>query len=522
MKTSYINFHMLVVLITAATLTACSSDNSIIDEQQPTYPNGTYTMTVSASKGGDASTRALSLSGSALNATWATTENVYVKKGETWASGSLQPQDNAATATLKGTLSGISIAENDNLTLQFPKSGDITYAGQVGTLADIAANFDYAKATVEVESVSATGNINPKAATTTFTSQQAIVKFMLKDKGNSDAAISATQLVVSDGTNSYTVTPASATSEIYVAIPGFSGQTVTLTATVGSDTYSYEKSGVTFANGQYYAITVKMTKQPPVGALSGRFSVSSTKQVYFSQGNLQATYNGYSWTWAFAANQWDYIGNEEGNTKVTDSTPFVSDYSGSSTTVDLFGWVGASSTWTGAAQYGITSSDATNKTDGYGNVAKESLKSDWGTLIGDGSTWRTLTTAEWTYLFNTRKVNGNTGSGYTYTLGQSVNGKLGIVIYPDNYTGSTYAGSDWSSFESAGCVFLPRAGYRIKAKVTLDLETPEGCYWSSSSPYGDFGANYAYRVYFTSVYLSTAGTNDRNRGYSVRLVRDAE
>jgi len=250
---------LAALLIVSATFVACTNDDNIIDEtQQPA--NGKYTMTINASKGDGATTRALTLSGKTLSATWATTENVYVKKGSDWATGSLNPQADGATATLKGELSGITIAENDVLTLQFPKSGDITYDGQLGTLADIEANFDYATASVTVASISASGNINPEAATTTFTNQQAIVKFTLIDKADGTTSLSATQLVVSDGTNSYTVTPASATSEIYVAIPGFSGQTVTLTATVGTDTYTYEKSGVTFTNGQYYEITVKMTK----------------------------------------------------------------------------------------------------------------------------------------------------------------------------------------------------------------------------------------------------------------------
>lgn len=29
----------------------------------------------------------------------------------------------------------------------------------------------------------------------------------------------------------------------------------------------------------------------------------------FTQGNLQATWDGIAWTWAFAANQYDFIGN---------------------------------------------------------------------------------------------------------------------------------------------------------------------------------------------------------------------
>ena len=48
---------------------------------------------------------------------------------------------------------------------------------------------------------------------------------------------------------------------LFVAIPGFSGQTVTLTATVAGGTYTFTKSGITFENGKYYEISVKMKKK---------------------------------------------------------------------------------------------------------------------------------------------------------------------------------------------------------------------------------------------------------------------
>ena len=267
---------LAALLIASATFVACSSDDNIINEQ-PTNPTGKYTMTINASKGGDATTRALSLgrndadTKNVLNATWATTENIYVKKGDTWATGSLQPDANAATATLKGELSGITIAKDDVLTLQFPKSGAISYDGQVGTLEDIAANFDYATASVTVASVSATGNIIPTEATTTFANQQAIIKFTLKEKAN-DAAISPSALTVTDGTSTVELTSIPAATYtanggdnnvLYVAFPAAgSAKTITLTATVGSDTYTFEKAGITFTNGQYYEITVKMKKAP--------------------------------------------------------------------------------------------------------------------------------------------------------------------------------------------------------------------------------------------------------------------
>ena len=291
------------LLMAGAAFAACSDDN-ITENGQPANPTGKYTMTIEATKGdasrdqsracpsfgeaqpaldevkGDgATTRALTLDDKTLNATWATTENVYVQKAGTWADGSLQPQADGATATLKGTLSGIEINADDVLTLQFPRSGALDYTGQVGTLADIAEKYDYATASVTVSGVSATGNIIPTEATTTFTNQQAIVKFTLIDKADGTTHISATELVVSDGTTDYTVTPASATDVLYVAIPGFSGQTVTLTATVGGDTYTYEKSGVTFQNGKYYEITVKMAKAVTYKLLSAATTADYGKVV---------------------------------------------------------------------------------------------------------------------------------------------------------------------------------------------------------------------------------------------------
>ena len=57
-----------------------------------------------------------------------------------------------------------------------------------------------------------------------------------------------------------TVTPANATNEMTVALrnENASADTYTLTATVGGATYSFSQSDVTFENGKYYAITVKM------------------------------------------------------------------------------------------------------------------------------------------------------------------------------------------------------------------------------------------------------------------------
>ena len=171
------NIKTLVALLVAGaamTFTACSSSEESIIEQpvNPTEPK-VYTMTVQASKGGasreqngtrsssaeaqpalgeakggdEATTRALSLDGKTLNATWDGTEKVKVYKR------------NGSTSTLIGTLSA-SVSSSDKTTLSGtvspapdPTAGDyldfyyidptMDYTGQDGTLATIAQKHDF-------------------------------------------------------------------------------------------------------------------------------------------------------------------------------------------------------------------------------------------------------------------------------------------------------------------------------------------------------------------------------------------
>lgn len=512
MKKMMTNMKTLVALLMAgAAVTSCSSDNEMDSLKAPA--GKTYTMTVQATKGGDAMTRALADGGGGtLTATWATTENVYVKKGETWADGSLQPQAAGASTTLKGTLSDVTIVANDVLTLQFPKSGDITYAGQKGTLADIAAKYDYATATVTVKSVSG-GDIIPEAATTTFQHQQAIVKFTLVDKANTSTKLSPTALTINDGTSDIvtltSIPNATYTTNgegvLYVAIPSFTNKTITLTATVGSDTYTCTTSSAkSFDNGKFYRITAQMTKQAavPAGALNGEFTINSNgDKFYFSKGNLRYT----SGAWSFFDNQWEYYPT----------------YSADSW--DKFGWS------TSATTYGMNTSTS-NST--YSGDFK-----DWGDAVGSG--WRTLTSAEWTYVFNTRTtggtVFGTAQARYAHaTINTGETSVNGMILFPDGVditaaevttAGTVNATSawatkcttaQWSALAAKGCVFLPAAGGRNG--TTVIGAGSYGNYWSSSPN----GTDYAYYVSFGSGSLYPADYYYRYVGRSVRLVRQVE
>ena len=517
---------LAAVLMTSAAFVACNKEDIATAEQTPQV----YTLTIDASMDGGAQTRALEFEGTKLVAKWANDETVDVRSGATLL-GTLTVSNVSAdgkTCTLSGTLTG-TINKYDVLRFHYNYSGTLVNESQTGTLSSTAAS-DYAMAAVTVKSVDG-GNITLESEPR-FQTQVAVLKITMQDALANK--LNATSLKITIGDKDLcTLSPnATAYSEngdgvVYFALPSahrvytegissigldeeeLAAATVTFTATVGGNTYIATKTGYPFAAGKYYATTLTMAKVKP-DLLSGVFSVSDSKKVSFSKGNLQATYDGSNWTWAFAANQWDYIGNAAGNTMVTATSPFISE----NATVDLFGWVGASSNWAdNVNQYGITSSSATNNTDGYGNVADETLKSDWGTLIGSG--WRTLSMDEWTYLLNTRTVNGGTGENKSYTLNKTVNGKRCLVLYPDNYTGAVYSGSDWASFEAAGCVFLPAAGWRNG--TTIDNINDRGYYWSSSS----HNTTAAKRLFFAAG-LELTGDNSRAFGFSVRLVREVE
>lgn len=262
-------------------MAACSSDDR---DTEPVRK--TYTLTVNATKAanevaGRAATRALSLDGNTLNASWATSEKVFVEgtyNGTTinfWFKGSIKPQTAGVSTVLSGTISlpdGTSYTSIQEaigtisvpLNLQFPRSGDLDYGGQTGTLADIAARYDYATASIEV-GIDQDRIVVPTQETVEFENQQAIVKFTLKTSDGT-ALLSPTALTIQYGKESLSLTiPAdtyttNGAGVIYVAIPGFSDKDVTLTATVGDNTYTFTKSDITFENGEYYEINVKMTK----------------------------------------------------------------------------------------------------------------------------------------------------------------------------------------------------------------------------------------------------------------------
>ena len=254
------------------------------------------------------------------------------------------------------------------------------------------------------------------------------------------------------------------------------------------------------------------------GALSGKFSVSATKQVHFSKGNLQ--YDTVNAVWGFAANQYDIIGKANMNGSQLGEV------------IDLFGF------GTGDAPTKYTYND-----EDYAEFH------EWGANpISNGGNaadlWRTLTKDEWAYLFRSRT---NAASLIGYAL---IGGRHGLVLLPDNWTlpegasfysitekglawddnwgsgayldengghlnDNDYTTEQWTQLETAGAVFLPLAGFRMYQGSTTRLEQINEIGFYRSSTAGNYVVVFQDEAIFPPYDNAII-----SRGGSVRLVHD--
>ena len=237
------------------------------------------------------------------------------------------------------------------------------------------------------------------------------------------------------------------------------------------------------------SFTAEFPSPTSTDPLPGAFSIADEKQILFSKGNLY-----YDGSFKFESKQYSFHGYDTG------------------VTWGLFGW-------STNDKYGKSTSTSA------GNYSGDFV--EWGTKI-DG-TWRTLTSAEWTYLFEGR-TDAKDKYGYA-----TVGGKEGLIILPDEFTdpmknGGSKAfapgtstgyetnvygvGGNWEAMEVAGAVFLPAAGRRSGDSIMYVGDY--GFYWSSSAS----GTDNAYYVELSGSSVKPAFASDRFFGCSVRLVSD--
>lgn len=296
MKKFMTNINTLAVLLIAgAVLTACSSDDSIVTDQSanPTTSK-TYTMTITASKGGDNTMRGLSLDGKTLNVKWNEGEEVIVAQDETTIGTLTAQASSSGTTTLTGEVTGLDPNKDVSFYLHSVnrRYNDIydglnhIYWEQKGVLQkpaegidhSIETNYDFAACTVSKDKISIDGNEISVAGGIALASRQAIVKFTLLDQnGNPLDDVYRLKIKTPKGnyltlTSSYMNAPelggefyaeVASTNEVFMAVELNGKQDVRLIAYIDKgdahdEYYFYERENVEFKNGKYYEITVKM------------------------------------------------------------------------------------------------------------------------------------------------------------------------------------------------------------------------------------------------------------------------
>ena len=271
----------------------------------------------------------------------------------------------------------------------------------------------------------------------------------------------------------------------------------------------------------------------PADAIPGRFSISNGFQVCFAKGNLRYYKNrprpDDDWKdgfWRFFPNQYDC---DPGVNQTYDHSGYIS----------LFNW--------GYNSVNSINPESTEKFNSnllYPGHTFE-YNEDWGCTIGDGKTWRTLSSAEWVYLLS---LDGHSGRPDKKRFALcKVDGYCGLLIFPDGwdswnaeygeeptYNGLTLEKCGSKSYTQdqidrmgniEGIVFLPGAGARHGASV---VDRGLGIYWTSTcGPTTDNGT-----VFWAELLQFKEKENDsskpaivhgigfRQDGFSVRLVAD--
>lgn len=310
-------------------------------------------------------------------------------------------------------------------------------------------------------------------------------------------------------------------TDFYIALPPaeYHGVRIEFVPAEGETITKTLKAGKTLNIARALITPVSISLMPPApkpDVLCGVFSVSSSKKVRFSKGNLQATKNnGSGYSWGFANEQYQYVGDKAGNTTI--------DNQATGSIVDLFYFSSEQN------YFGISTSESTSLYSG-------NLK-DWGKAIDSEGTWFTLSLDEWKYLF------GNNTARKDKYGSATVCGVKGLLFVPDVFNdpmtnkgseafvprsgnaawnANVYSGNDWTSMEDAGAVFLPTAGYRFydswDTHVTMVGNVGSICFYWSSSIESTSWLPQGYIIEYGEDKDIKEYSKARSLGHSVRLV----
>lgn len=385
-----------------------------------------------------------------------------------------------AEPTVSSNAISISLANQDSAKAPFVVFATLDYSGAT-TITDAVVPFKFATSVIRVN---CTGlKANTAIASATLSNVNTACKLTLSGTDAPTITGDANGKIVRTGDSYFAADKVNAEGEavFQIAVPKLETASEARVLTVIHDTEGFKDKKFT-KNSLNPATSVNTVCQMvalPAGALPGEFTVDPEgTKVHFSKGNL--TYNVSTTTWTLYDHQYDCATGYDSNL------------------ISLFTW--GYGTWS-------TSPNGTDYQTGD--------FTDWGSQIGDGNTWRTLSTAEWQYLFNYGDYTSDVRNGkYKWA---TVNGVGGFVIAPDDFTGTlqdTYAND--AALAEHNLVFLPAAGARDGSEV--GTVGSRGFYWSSTA----FDEGKAYNVAFQSGPVLPDFRGSRSNGFSVRLITESK
>ena len=255
---------------------ACNKDDDLIQQpaEQPA-PADEITITTTIGSKDDAATRATVDNGGGLYSRWAVGEEIAILFKINGVDSKRIAKVKEVTyydaAVIEFTIPASGVEENAPANLVYPASAaNDANTGRKTDAEILSAQDGTLNDALDVRINSGTIQVATPGFTSTygnFQKQFGIVKFTLNDvAGNT---ITASQLVIEDKSGiTYTITPASPTSEMYVYMDS-SGNVKWFTATVGDKPYIAVSSGN--PNGYYCKSTVRMATIGNVIATNCRF-----------------------------------------------------------------------------------------------------------------------------------------------------------------------------------------------------------------------------------------------------------
>ena len=309
---------MAAALLTAGALltTACSSEDAAIENATPTVGSETTQFTATLAPKDGTTTRAITPETDAnnkeiLNVAWTAGEQVavyYQKTDDSYGKataivGELNSDKSAPiTATLSDAKNGGTVKFVYPASLVNATGDDIDAEklrnNQVGTIADISANFDAATGSGTLVTDGTTCGLS---STVTMTNRVCICKFHFSYKYANGTALTlesfhGLKIYTVDG--AYTVSTTT-TGDIYVAMLPCTGANITFLAdasfgdgmTGSRNFFTAYPTGVTLAAGKFYRnLPIALTYNDKVKDLS-KGSITATNGYLILQGNKAATTN---------------------------------------------------------------------------------------------------------------------------------------------------------------------------------------------------------------------------------------